>query len=306
MLNTPGAFYGQCLRNWPSAFEPERQSGGRNADASSPGFEHHRFAIKGNKPGAGPVAGLLLCCGPLAVFWRVVAVIVFPVYRAICWLFAHVCQKIGKAIFSAPSVAHLDAAPAITVKKSIGRVSASVVHRSPYPVGWAFCHAVLACGFGAAARDFFKAFEQSGRNGGNGPAVADAFPHAPCLATGAATPEKLLRYKHVKSLTCQILAAIKRFFCSLAPAGRGPTAFQVVGRACDLVAAFAKAEPHWLAGCVFSCWGFGCEAAKKLACKVVWRCHADCVKTENDTYCNHSIAVSQPRSIRSEFNAATV
>jgi len=294
VLNASGIHQGQGFGQWPAAFESERQRGWRDANSRRPCFEHHRFAIEGDEPCAGTIAGLLTSGGPSAVFWRVVAIVVDPVDRAVCWLGAHVCQKVFKALRPTPSVADLNAAPTVSVEKPIGGVAASVLHSRPNAIGRAFGHAVLAGRASAAARNLFEPLEKSRGHADGFSTVAHAFPHAPCLSPGAPAAEKAPRYKHVKSLASQIFASVKRFFGALATARSGASASEVVGCASDLIPAVTQAEPGWLARRVSSGRRLCDEAAETLVCEVDRCCHADSVKTIRDTQCNHLIGARQP------------
>ena len=87
------------------------------------------LAVNSNPSVRSPVVGLLGAGGPCAIFFAIVAVIVFALKRVTFWPWANIGCKFGKGL--KPLLAYRDASPSVIVKAFIRGVSASGNHSLP-------------------------------------------------------------------------------------------------------------------------------------------------------------------------------
>lgn len=153
----------------------------------TPFHNKHRLPVYRNTSVVASIACLLAFGGPYAIFWRVVAVIVFPlngVGRG--RLGPHVCQKSLKR--DQPLLADFDPALAVSLVFFVIGVVASILHRRPCGIFWRVASVVGSligvaaqrCGalfFSEAATTKFGAAKIGCGSNSDVTAVALALPH---------------------------------------------------------------------------------------------------------------------------------
>ena len=120
------------------------QSGVKSANAYSSSFcpfsECKRLAVKGDDSVASSISGLLCLCGPLAIFRRVVAVVIYSFKTHSFRAFAHVIDKVLKRIFPSPAYGY-SARPVVWKEHGV-LVIAPLLHAVPNRVRSCFSKSV--------------------------------------------------------------------------------------------------------------------------------------------------------------------
>jgi hypothetical protein len=126
----------------PSTIEAESQSLLLYSEKISRIYNGDTLAVESDFQRFSSISVLLVFSAPIAILWRIIAVIVFPFNRmARSRLEAHVGKEVTEG--AAPSFANLNAAPAIPNESRIFRVVAALGHSAPRVVFGRINHSVL-------------------------------------------------------------------------------------------------------------------------------------------------------------------
>ena len=124
-----GLFVRQSFLNGPAFSQTSKERVSRDDKAFGPFRHSERDAFHSKENVSTAIASLFAISGPAAIAWRVVAIIIDSVNR-VCWRWTrtHVRKEVYEAT---PSLADLDAAPAVVLIAARRRLVAAFKHRNP-------------------------------------------------------------------------------------------------------------------------------------------------------------------------------
>lgn len=171
------------LIDGPSAIQPTLESRETQPGALRPFHQGQRLCVPRYEAIRATVRGLLKRCGPSAVLWRVIAVVVDAIKREAVWPLAHVRQEGAEVV--QPAFAHPNAAPAVGVPAFRFRIRAALLRRFPDRVFRQIDLPVARHTFKpeAAAASCIASLERVNADDGCFPAIAFAQPSSvpPCM-----------------------------------------------------------------------------------------------------------------------------
>lgn len=125
---------------WPSQVESSINCLRDNAKPSRPLSGNQSLSFVRDRSIPSCIGGLINSCCPSAVFWCVVARIVYSLNRMVgSWSRPHVCNEERKI---EPAITYIDASSSV-LRKGLGSWAATAINNcSPYAILWTLRHTV--------------------------------------------------------------------------------------------------------------------------------------------------------------------